>query len=167
MQLIKPLPALLAVWRLRLVGVSILPAFVSACFATYINWIWWLCTCAWILAFLYLYIFYYPIKLKKLAFGSNNEYLLIHCGVIYTRVKAIPFSSIQYINVVSTPLGRLFGVYSLTIHAAGANAYMPGLSHEQALSLQHWLADQATPGAHSNQLQPIEKPDSGTDGAHA
>ena len=63
----------------------------------------------------------YPIKYRKLSYGFNRRCLLIHCGVIYTRVKAVPLTSIQYASVASSPLERLFGVCSLLVHAAGSS----------------------------------------------
>nr|WP_087302394.1 PH domain-containing protein [Anaerotruncus colihominis] len=93
-------------------------------------------------AFLYFYIFYYPIKYRKLAYGTNAHCLLVYCGVIYTRVKAVPFTSIQYTSVFSTPLERLFGVTSLFVYAAGGRVYIPGLAPQDARELQALL----TPG---------------------
>lgn len=83
----KPDLQILTVWRIRLLLVALVPSFFSAFFAPRINWVWWLFTAAWMAAFLYFYIFYYPIKYRKLSYGFNRRCLLIHCGVIYTRVK--------------------------------------------------------------------------------
>lgn len=139
MTLKKPSPHVLTVWRIRLLLVSVLPSFLSAFFAPHINWIWWLFTSVWIFAFLCFYILYYPIKYRKLSYSFNERCLLIHCGVIYTRVKAVPFESIQYLSVASTPLQRLFGLCSLFVFAAGSTVYIPGLIFEEALALQSKL----------------------------
>ena len=63
----KPDLQILTVWRIRLLLVALVPSFFSAFFAPRINWMWWLFTAAWMAAFLYFYIFYYPIKYRKLS----------------------------------------------------------------------------------------------------
>ena len=135
----KPDLQILTVWRIRLLLVALVPSFFSAFFAPRINWVWWLSTAAWMAAFLYFYIFYYPIKYRKLSYGFNRRCLLIHCGVIYTRVKAVPLTSIQYATVASSPLERLFGVCSLFVYAAGSSVYIPGLPPADADRLQAFL----------------------------
>lgn len=142
MTLKKPDLHILTVWRLRLLAAALVPSFLTAWFSPRINWLWWLFTAAWMCAFLYFYIFYYPIKYRKLAYGVNAHCLLVYCGVIYTRVKAVPFTSIQYTSVFSTPLERLFGVTSLFVYAAGGRVYIPGLAPQDARELQALL----TPG---------------------
>lgn len=136
MPVIKPALHILTVWRIRLLLCTLLPSFLSAYFVVHLGLIWWICTGIWVAAFCYFYIFYYPIKLRKLSFSGNDRCLLIHCGVIYTRVKAIPYTSIQYIAETSSPLERLFGICSLVFHMAGATAYMPGLTPLQAAQIQ-------------------------------
>lgn len=139
MKLKKPDARTLTVWHIRLLCAAIVPSFCSAWFAPYINWIWWTFTGAWALAFLYGYIFYYPIKYRKLSYSFNKRCFLIHCGVIYTRVKAIPLTSIQYVSVTSTPLQRLFGICSLFVFCAGSTAYVPGLLRADAAHLRERL----------------------------
>lgn len=147
MPVIKPALHILTVWRLRLLLCTLLPSFFSALFFGSRGPIWWSCTIVWVAAFCYFYIFYYPIKLKKLSFGGNDRCLLIHCGVIYTRVKAIPYESIQYLSVTSSPLERLFGICSLVLYMAGASAYLPGLTPEEAETIRADLARRAQGGA--------------------
>lgn len=142
MPVIKPALHILTVWRLRLILCTLLPSFLSALFFGSRGPIWWSCTVIWVAAFCYFYIGYYPIKLRKLFFSGNDLCLLIHCGVIYTRVKAIPYGSIQYISVTSTPLERLFGICSLALYMAGASVKMPGLTPEQADTLRRELERQ-------------------------
>ena len=139
MTLQKPDLHVLTVWRLRLLLVAILPSFLSAYFAPHIGLVWWVFTAAWIFAFLGFYIFYYPIKYRKLAYSVNEKCLLIHCGVIYTRVKEIPLTSVQYVSIATTPLQRLFGICSLIVFTAGSNAYIPGLAPDKADELRDLL----------------------------
>lgn len=143
----KPSQRFLAVQRVRLSILAILPAFLSACFVSHRNWIWWLFTAAWVLAYFYFYIFFFPIQYHKLAYSCNSHCLLLHCGVIYTRVKAIPFTSIQYVLMISTPLERAFGVCSLVVFCAGSLSWQPGLLPQDARQLQAHLTKQMQEGA--------------------
>lgn len=146
MTLKKPDLHVLTVWRIRLLLAAVAPSFLSAYFGANRNWIWWLFTASWTAAFLYFYIFYYPIKFRKLSYSLNKRCLIIHCGVIYTRVKAVPFSSIQYAAIGTTPLQRLFGITSLFVCTAGSSAYIPGLPPDEARELQAILTpDESVP----------------------
>ncbi len=140
MTIYKPDLHILSVWRLRLLLSAVLPSFCSAYFFASRGWLWWIFTSAWAIAFLYLYIFYYPIKFRKYFYTLNECALLLHCGVIYTRIKAIPFRGMQYTAIMSTPLERLFGVCTLLIFSAGSTARLPGLPFEQAKALQQLLS---------------------------
>lgn len=139
MPIIKPSLHILTVWRLRLLLCALLPSFLSAYFMTHRGIAWWICTLVWVIAFFYLYIFYYPIKLRKLSLGGNEQCLLVHCGVIYTRVKAIPYGSIQYVSITSTPLERFFGIRSLHFQMAGAYVNMSGLTARQTAKIRFAL----------------------------
>lgn len=138
MPVMKPALHILTIWRIRLLLCTLLPSFLSAYFFAN-RALWWGCTLVWAALFCYFYIFYYPIKLKKLFLSGNASCLLIHCGVIYTRVKAIPYTGIQYIAVTSSPLERLFGISSLVFRMAGASAYMPGLTPPQVEQIRTFL----------------------------
>lgn len=135
MAVIKPSLHLLTVWRLRLFLCSFLPSFLAACFFSN-TLLWWAAALAIAAGFVFLYIFYCPVKWKKLAYSGNENCLVIHCGVIYTSAKAVPFGSIQSISITSTPLERLFGICSLAVFMAGARIYMPGLTPVQAEELR-------------------------------
>lgn len=146
MTLKKPNHKILSIWRIRLLGMSVIPSFFTAYFSAWaFHWVWKVWTVLWVGGFLYLYIFYYPIKYKKLSYTFNSRCFILNCGVIYTRVKALPLQNIQYAAVISTPLERLFGLRSLAVMCAGASVYVPGLDAQDALQLQDIL----TPGRFS------------------
>ena len=136
----KPDLHILTIWRIRLLLLAVVFSFLSAWFYPHRGWIWWLFTLGWAGGFFYFYLFYYPIKFRKLSYARNQDCLLIHCGVIYTRTRAIPFSAIQYTSTGSTPLERLFGVCSLIVVTAGSRVFLPGLPTQDAQELQRFLS---------------------------
>ena len=124
MTLQKPDLRILTVWRIRLLVTAVAPSAVTAYFSINRTWAWWLFSASWIAAFLYFYIGYYPIKYRKLSYSINQTCLVVHCGVIYTRIKA------------STPLQQLFGLCSLVVYAAGSTLRLPGLPLQDGILLQ-------------------------------
>ena len=136
MTLQKPDLRILTVWRIRLLVTAVAPSAVTAYFSINRTWAWWLFSASWIAAFLYFYIGYYPIKYRKLSYSLNQTCLVVHCGVIYTRIKAMPLVSIQYVSVSSTPLQQLFGLCSLVVYAAGSTLRLPGLPLQDGILLQ-------------------------------
>ena len=142
MAVIKPSLHLLTVWRLRVFHCSLLPSFLAAYFFSN-TILWWVLALAIAAGFLFLYIFYFPVRWKKLAYSGNKNCLVIHCRVIYTSAKAVPFGSIQSLSIVSTPLERLFGICSLAVFMAGARIHMPGLTPVQAEELRLELEEKS------------------------
>lgn len=145
MTLQKPDLRILTVWRIRLLVTAVAPSAVTAYFFINRTWIWWLFSASWIAAFLYFYIGYYPIKYRKLSYSINQTCLIVHCGVVYTRIKAMPLCSIQYVSVSSTPLQQLFGLCSLVIYAAGSALRLSGLSLQDGILLQGTLTPHEEP----------------------
>lgn len=142
MQLQKPNSQILTVWRLRLAFFTVIPSAIFAYLYPYRNFIWWLLAACAATAFFGLYIFYYPIKYRKLSYSVSQGGLLIHCGVIYTRLKVVPRAGIQYLSLTATPLQRLFGLSTLAVFSAGSTARLPGLTADQAAAIQQALAPQ-------------------------
>ncbi|HEU5060914.1 MAG TPA: PH domain-containing protein [Kofleriaceae bacterium] len=68
--------------------------------------------------------------------------LEIRHGVWWRAVTAVPRSRVQYIDVVSGPIARRFGLATLTIHTAGtrdAAVRLEGLSRRAALAIRDLL----------------------------
>ncbi len=142
----KPDLRILTIWRIRLLLAAVLLSFLSAYFFSRINRIWWGFLLVWILLFFYLYLFYYPVKYRKLSYTLNKRNLLIRYGVFYNHFKAIPFTSIQYVTVVTSPLQRAFGICTLHAYSAGNMARIPGLLPQTAAQLQRALTPEAYAG---------------------
>lgn len=132
----------LTLWRTRLCLVAVLPAFLSALFFRPGSLVWLILTGCWVLAFLTMYVWYYPLKYHKLSYTVAGEVLVINCGVVYTRRKAMLTANVQYVTVLILPLSRLFGLCTVFFEAAGGRLHLPGVSIEDGERLQALL----TPG---------------------
>ena len=130
-------PRAILVWRMRLTLAALVPSFCSSLFFPVRNWIWTVFTGLWAGIYLFLFIIYYPIKYKKLSFYLDETYLVIHCGVFYTRTKAIPLQNLQYVTIQTGPLQGLFRVKTVRFLCAGGRVYLPcvGLKDAQRFSL--------------------------------
>lgn len=129
-------PRALLVWRIRLCVCALLPSFLSALFFAPGTLVWCILTGLWVAAFLALFLWYYPLKYKKLSYAASDDLLVIRCGVIYTRRKSILIKNIQYITIVTLPLPKLFGLCAIFFQAAGGWMYLPCVRRQDAQMMQ-------------------------------
>jgi len=60
-------------------------------------------------------IFYLYLSYKCINFFVSDNNIIINSGIIFKKLKDIPFNSIQTKNLNTSPLQKLFGVSSLSI----------------------------------------------------
>lgn len=129
----------LACWRVRLILTAFGPALLSALFYSYSRLVWGILTGLWMGAFLLFYFGYYPLKRRRLSYGSDGRLFILNTGVVYNRRKAIPLERIQYITVGRTPLQRAMGLSSVYIHLAGGVALLSCVTQQEAERLRTLL----------------------------
>lgn len=139
MQHKKPDSRILTVWRLRLLPAAALFVFLSIRFAAVRKPIWWIFTGFWITICIFFMFIYFPLKYRRLSYAVNRRAFLVHCGVLYTRIKAVPFHAVQYAAILSSPLERRFSICSLVLYMAGSHLSVPGLHSEEAENLRGML----------------------------
>lgn len=73
---------------------------------------------------------------------EREDDLLIRRGVLVRRLTVVPYGRMQYVDVVSGPLERRFGLASVTLHTAAAatHAHLPGLPLAEATRVRDRLA---------------------------
>ncbi|HEY8735821.1 MAG TPA: PH domain-containing protein [Candidatus Dormibacteraeota bacterium] len=81
-------------------------------------------------------------RVRAWAYCEREEDLLVRRGVMISRLSVIPYGRMQFIDVVSGPVERLFGLATVRMHtaAAASGARIPGLGAESAASLRDHLA---------------------------
>lgn len=126
---------ILTYWRIRLTALCLLcPVFIALFFSA--APVWRTClTVGWMLSYVFFYVFYYPVKYRKLSYMVNRQCLVIHCGVFYNRVKGIELRNIQHVSTSASPLLRVMGLCTVYISCAGGMLYIPGLKKESARAL--------------------------------
>lgn len=130
----------LFIWRARLVAVAFLAALLISLIFNFFSIVWNILTGAWIIAFIYFYAFYYPIKYHKMKYKVNDDIFCVNCGVIYTRQKYIYIKNIHYVILFSSPLERHFGVTTLIVVAAGGTIFLYSLNNDDAAKLRSTLS---------------------------
>lgn len=81
-------------------------------------------------------------RVRAWAYCERAEDLLVRRGVMVSRLSVVPYGRMQFIDVVSGPVERLFGLATVRMHtaAAASDARIPGLSTESAATLRDHLA---------------------------
>lgn len=76
------------------------------------------------------------------GYCERADDLLVRRGVLVRRLTVVPYGRMQYVDVVSGPLERRFGLANVTMHTAAAatHARVPGLPLPEATRLRDRLA---------------------------
>lgn len=80
-------------------------------------------------------------QVAALGYIEREDDLLIRRGIMFRRLVVVPYGRMQYVDVKSGPLERLFSLASVQLHTAspGSNASIPGLNPEEAARMRDRL----------------------------
>jgi len=76
------------------------------------------------------------------GFRLDERVLEIRSGVLFQRMRLLPLSRLQHVDIRSGPFERRFGLASLVLHTAGTHAAsiaIPGLDANEAVRLRDHL----------------------------
>jgi membrane protein YdbS with pleckstrin-like domain len=81
-------------------------------------------------------------RVRAWAYYEREDDLLVRRGVLILRLSVVPYGRMQFIDVVSGPIERIFNLATVRMHTAAAlsGARIPGLSAESAAALRDHLA---------------------------
>jgi len=81
-------------------------------------------------------------RVRAWAYCEREDDLMVHRGVMISRLSVIPYGRMQFIDVIAGPIERAFGLATVRMHtaAASSDARIPGLPHEEAARLRDRLA---------------------------
>lgn len=130
----------LFLWRIRLTAcVAPLPLAVALFFGSSPVWNLTL-TLLWVLFYLFMFLFYYPVKHVKLLFGVNGHAFIVYCGVFYNRIKAMELKNVQFVTICASPLERVMKLSTLFVWGAGGKIRVPSMPSEDAERLSAALS---------------------------
>ena len=81
-------------------------------------------------------------QVKNLGYAIRENDLLIQRGIMFRSTTVVPFGRMQFVDVSSGPVSRLFGLATVELHTASASsdATIPGLPAQDADHLRELLA---------------------------
>jgi uncharacterized protein len=79
---------------------------------------------------------------KVKGYAVRERDVLYKTGLIFRTIHISPFNRIQHCTVTAGPLDRKYGLATLVLYTAGANAsdlHIPGLKETHAHTLKEWI----------------------------
>lgn len=134
-----PQPQILAIWRITLTLVTIIPAFLVSLFLRNGSGAWAVSIGVLTLAYLLTFLVYLPLLYKKMSYSVSGERIIYITGVFYTRIVSAPVSGVQYISVLQSVFEKMFGLASVIATLAGGRIVISGLKLADAESIAKLL----------------------------
>lgn len=77
------------------------------------------------------------------GYAERHEELFIRHGVMFRELIAVPYGRMQFVDVTSGPVERMYGIATVHLHTASpkTNARIPGLPAEEAARLRDRLTE--------------------------
>ncbi|MGO2861244.1 MAG: PH domain-containing protein [Brevibacterium sp.] len=79
---------------------------------------------------------------RAIGYAEREDDLLIRRGIMFHRATVVPYGRLQFVDVDSGPIDRMFGMATVKLHTASAatDATIPGLPRAEADRLRDSLA---------------------------
>lgn len=79
---------------------------------------------------------------RAIGYAEREDDLLIRRGIMFRSTTVVPYGRLQFVDVDSGPVDRMFGLASVKMHTASAatDATIPGLPRADADRLRDSLA---------------------------
>ncbi len=85
---------------------------------------------------------------RRKAYAVREKDILLRTGWIIQKLHIVPFNRVQHCVVQSGPIGRKFGLASVSIYTAASgisDISIPGLKTEDAETLKAYILEQIQP----------------------
>ncbi|MGZ4602630.1 MAG: PH domain-containing protein [Kineosporiaceae bacterium] len=81
-------------------------------------------------------------QVRSWRYAEREDDLLLRHGLMWRTVVVVPYGRMQYVDVYAGPVDRAFRLAKVQLHTASArsDAYIPGLSPQEAARLRDRLA---------------------------
>jgi uncharacterized protein len=82
-------------------------------------------------------------RYRAWRYQERHEDLLVARGVMVQRLSVVPYGRMQFVEVTSGPIERLFHLSTVKLHtaAAASDARIPGLEADEAARLRDRLTE--------------------------
>jgi membrane protein YdbS with pleckstrin-like domain len=81
-------------------------------------------------------------RFRAWGYLERDEDLEVRRGVMVQRLSVVPYGRMQFVEITTGPVERLFGLSTVKLHtaAAASDARIPGLHPDEAARLRDRLA---------------------------
>jgi hypothetical protein len=81
-------------------------------------------------------------RFRAWGYLERDEDLEVRRGVMVQRLSVVPYGRMQFVEITTGPVERLFGLATVKLHTAAADsdARIPGLDPDEAARLRDRLA---------------------------
>jgi len=81
-------------------------------------------------------------RFRAWTYQERDEDLLVSRGVLIRRLSVVPYGRMQFVDVTSGPVERVYRLATVKLHtaAAASDARIPGLERDDAARLRDRLA---------------------------
>jgi membrane protein YdbS with pleckstrin-like domain len=81
-------------------------------------------------------------RFRAWTYQERDEDLLVSRGVLIRRLSVVPYGRMQFVDVTSGPVERVYRLATVKLHtaAAASDARIPGLERDEAARLRDRLA---------------------------
>lgn len=78
---------------------------------------------------------------RSWRYAERDDDLYIAHGILFRAMVAVPYGRMQFVDVQSGPIDRMFGIATVRLHTAapGTSAVIPGLPADEAARLRDKL----------------------------
>ncbi len=84
-----------------------------------------------------------PRRVRSYGYREDADDFMVRKGLLVRTLVVVPYGRMQYVDVSSGPILRMFGLSSITLHTASAetDAELPGITAEEARRLRERLTE--------------------------
>ena len=81
--------------------------------------------------------------MRSYGYREDADDFMVRKGLLVRTLVVVPYGRMQYVDVSSGPILRMFGLSSITLHTASAetDAELPGITAEEARRLRERLTE--------------------------
>lgn len=108
------------VWRIRATLMLIIFSFLFGCLYVFFKNLALILYALGIIVYFVFILIYFPLLYKNYYYNIIDNYIIIEKGIITKQVSHISISKIQYVEILSDPLNKLFKLNTIVLHTAGS-----------------------------------------------
>lgn len=84
-----------------------------------------------------------PRRVRAYGYREDPDDFLVRKGLLIRTLVVVPYGRMQYVDVSSGPILRMFGLSSITLHTASTqtDTELPGITAEEAKRLRERLTE--------------------------